>query len=285
MSLVPLPDERHLPTKEVKRMISVFQQRRRTRRKDTFGTGALLLAILFAGGLHPALAQDSHGMHAQAEIGAAAKRFPPGSIKSVEAADKALAETSRERDAIQARYAQEEQKCNPKFFSSSCVEDANEARRQALRQVRSVEIEANKVKRQASVTARDAALAAKREKEGVTSLERDAAAREDTAGILPQASQPPQPVPSAQGAAPQRSAKPLPTGKPRDDNRIAEHEEKMRLIREKEASEEDKRAKNIAAYERKVKEAEERQKEVAKRKEEKARKLAEKKRAAEAGPK
>lgn len=264
-------------------MIPVSRQICHRRRRSAFGASALLIAVLNIGGVNTASAQDGQDARVRiTEIGFVAKRFPPESIGTVEAADRALAEIDRERDQVEARYAREEQRCGPKFFSTSCIEDADEARRQALRQLRSVEIEANQVKRQAAVTSRDEALAAKREKEGATGQEQDAAAREAVAGVSARGSG------LSQGTAPQPTDKPLPSGKPRGDDRVAEHEEKMRLIREKEAAEADKRAKNIAAYERKVQAAEARQKELAKRKEEKARKLEEKKLRAEgagAGPK
>lgn len=271
---VPLPD---IPPdtdlmKETQPMIPELKQIRPNPRRSTFGAGAMLAAALFTSGLNVSSAQDGQGVRA-AEIGAVAKRYPPGSIKTVETADQALVEASREHDAVQARYAQEEQRCNPKFFSSSCMEAANDTRREALRQLRSVEVEANKVKRQAKAAARDEELAAKREKEGASRQDRDAA--RDS----------PLPGSGAQDAAPQPGAQPLPSGKPRGGDRIAEHEEKMRAIREKEAAEADKRAQNVADYERKVQQAEARQKEVAKRKEEKARKLEEKRQRAEAGQK
>lgn len=256
-------------------MIPELKQIRPTPHRNGFGAGALLLAALVFGGLDAASAQETQLAQAaqSAEIGAVAKRYPPGSINSVETADRALAEVGRERNAVQARYAQQEQNCNPKFFSSSCMEAADDSRRQALRQLRAIEIEANKVKRQAKATARDEELAVKREREGASREERDAARNFPMPGSGPQ------------DAAPQPADKPLPSGKPRSGDRVAEHEEKMRAIREKEAAEADKRAKNVANYERKVKEAEARQQEVAKRKEEKARKLEEKRQRAEAAQK
>jgi hypothetical protein len=264
--------------KEAQPMIPELKQICLTPRPGGIGAGALLLAALAFGGVNAASAQETRIAQAAqgtqtAEIGAVAKRYPPGSISSVEIADRALAEVGRERNAVQARYAREEQNCNPKFFSSSCMEAADDSRRQALRQLRAVEVEANTVKRQAKATARDEELAVKREKEGASREERDAARNV------------PMPNSGAQDAAPQPTDKPLPSGRPRSGDRVAEHEEKMRAIREKEASEADKRAKNVANYERKVKEAEARQQDVAKRKEEKARKLEEKRQRAEAAQK
>lgn len=264
-------------------MIPTLQQQRERFRKGVFGAAALLAAFLLIGGVSDAAAQNTQvqGVQSQSvDIGAVARRYPSGSITTAEQAERALAEAARERDAVQARHAQEEQRCNPKFFSSSCIEDANEARREALRSLRAVEVEANRVMRQAKVTSREEALAVKREKEGASREERDAAAREAASGA-------PIHGPSqTDGAAPPPTSRPLPSGKSRSVDRVAEHEEKMRLLREKEAAEADKRAKNIASYERKVQESEARQREVARRKEEKARKLEEKKqRAAEAAAK
>lgn len=264
-------------------MIPTPQQNRRRPRRGAFGAVALLAIVFVTGGVSAAAAQNTQAQGTQAqsvEIGTVARRYPSGSIKTAEQAEKALAEAARERDAVQARHAQEEQRCNPKFFSSSCIEDANEARREALRSLRSVEVDANRVIRQAKVTSREEELAAKREKEGASREERDAAAREAAPGApIHGASQ-------TDGAPPSPTSKPLPSGKPRPVDRVAEHEEKMRQIREKEAAEAGKREKNIASYERKVQESEARQREVARRKEEKARKLEEKRqRAAEAAAK
>lgn len=195
-------------------------------------------------------------------------RYPPGSIGSVEVADQALLEVQRERSRAEEKFADDERRCYPKFFVTSCMDAAKEERRHALAQVRQVEVEANAFKRRARVEERDKALAEKASKpapiirppkepqESVSSAKKNDAA-------------------SAENA--ERSGESGRTGPsaPTTD-RAAQHNEKIKKLKEREAADAQKRAENVAAFEKKAREAEERQREVAARKAEKERKRAEK---------
>ena len=216
--------------------------------------------ITIALALMTALSGTSSLAQASAEARASvSKRFPPGSIRSVTEADVALADASAERADIEARYLADEQACHPKFFATSCIEQAKERRRAALAAVRPVEIEANAFKRQARVTERDKALAERLEKD-----EKERQERQEGDGRLPAAQ------PGSKADAPAS-----PPGKVQTtifDDRVEKHEAKMKQRQAEDAADAAKRAENIAAYERKQQEALERQRKVAERKAEKERK-------------
>ncbi len=95
---------------------------------------------------------------------AIARRYPTGTIVSVEAADEAIRQIKLERAAIDADHLQQEEACTPTFFTNSCLNKAKERRRAALATLRPVEIEANAFKRRARVEERDREIAAKQSK-------------------------------------------------------------------------------------------------------------------------
>ena len=184
------------------------------------------------------------------------ERFPSGSIRSVADADMALSQAATERSEIEARYVADEQACLPKFFATACIEEAKERRRIALSVLRPVEIEANAFKRQARVADRDKALAER--------LEKDERERQERAlRPLPAAPE------SATGSPDESPRKVPPT---LFSNRVEKHEEKMKRLQAEEAANAQKRAENIAAYEKKQRDALERQQKVAQRKAEKEQK-------------
>lgn len=192
-------------------------------------------------------------------------RFPPGSIQSVESANTALADAEKERSEIETRFTQKKQACMPKFFASSCVDEAKERRRRALLKLRPIEIEANTFKRKARVTSRDEALEKSRQKDADAGIDRDAPS--------------PAPAPFGTEAVPPvdadaRAGRKLP--KKTGVDRAARHEERVKKTPEEESAEEAMRAKNVAEYEKKVKAAEARQQELARRKAEKYQKIEEK---------
>jgi colicin import membrane protein len=188
-------------------------------------------------------------------------RYPVGSIKSSKMADAALADVSKERSAIEARFVAEDQACHPQFFATSCMDQAKEHRRHALRQLHRIENEAHVFKRQARVAERDQALEGK-----------GAPARADT----------------QEGAKRQQAHESLGSRKAADgtseeqaseakrkvqttifSDRDARHEAKLKRLEVEEAGNAKKRAENVAAYEKKAQEAQARQKEVAAKKAEK----------------
>jgi colicin import membrane protein len=194
-------------------------------------------------------------------------RYPSGSIRSVQAADQALAEMEQARSHIETNFAEDERACFSKFFVTSCMDVAKEARRQALAQIRQVEVEANAFKRRARAEERDRALA---EKAAVKPAPKVRPIKE------PKPSSTVQPETARNSARYSGSGKepvPAPQGKA-DPDREARHKAKLEALRAEEAADAQKRAEKVAAYERKVREAEERQREIAARKAEKERKRA-----------
>ncbi|MGH8806491.1 MAG: hypothetical protein ACREX0_01265 [Noviherbaspirillum sp.] len=194
---------------------------------------------------------------ASAESRNVAGRYPAGSIKSLEMADTALADVRRERAEIEARFSIEEQACHPKFFATSCVDEAKERRRQALAQLRPIEIEAGTYKRQARVTERDQALESKRK-------------QADQAGHKEDTEKTAAPAIDVDDASKPDGGRKVQTRIYSD--RQVRHEAKLKRAREEEAAEAKKRAENVAAYEKKVQAAQERQREVEARKAEKEQK-------------
>ncbi|TFW08973.1 hypothetical protein E4K72_07200 [Oxalobacteraceae bacterium OM1] len=181
------------------------------------------------------------------------KRYPAGSINSIERADAALADVEQVRAAVQASYASEEQGCFGKFFASTCVDDAKERRRIALNRIRTIEQEANLFKRKQRVAERDETL-----------KEHEAAAAAKAATQTDMASR--NDVVAAEAADEQDAASaPAKQGQPR------RHATKARQAEPDPAEEGRRRAENVAAYQRKVHEAEARQREIEARKQEKSR--------------
>jgi hypothetical protein len=192
-----------------------------------------------------------------------AMRYPPGSIRSTEAADRALSETASERAANDAQFAVEKRACYSKFFANACIDAARERHRVEAEKIRKVEVEANSFKRHAQVNERDKALAEHNKKVEADEAERQKRLQESQSASAgnPQA--------KAQGGAPAQS---VPKQSAPSNSRVAEHEARLRRIEEKERADAQKRAENVAAYERKVKEAQERQQKVEERKKEKQQK-------------
>lgn len=222
-------------------------------------TWLFLLALLAASFGMSAIAQQAP--NAARPV---AERLPPGSIRSVEEADAALAAAAKERAEIEARYLSEEQACHPKFFATSCIEQAKERRRQAVSSLRPVEIAANTFKRQARLEQREKALAAR--------LANDEKDRQERVGKLQDSA-----AESGQGASTSAEAGAADASSRNVQatlfpDRSEKHEAKLKRLRADEAADAAMRAGNIAAYEKKQQAALERQQKVAQRKAEKERK-------------
>jgi hypothetical protein len=104
-----------------------------------------------------ASAQSGHAKEAIAEDTPA--------IQSMEEADRLLSEASQKRSAINQTFLEEERLCRERFFVASCLEDAKERRRVALKPLRSMEVRANTFKRYYKAEQRSKALEKKRLKE------------------------------------------------------------------------------------------------------------------------
>lgn len=204
------------------------------------------LSIVFAGFVACGSAQaanDGSGL---------LQSFPAGSITSTERADDALAAVERERAAIHDRYSAEEQACFVKFFASVCVEDAKERRRIALNQLRNVEQEANLFKRKQRVAERDATLR-QRETDAVA---KGASQAEPTIRSDAASAEPTDERESITSAEPGRRKLQAPKTKhPEPDA----------------AEDAQRRAANVAAYQRKLREVEARQREIEARRQERQR--------------
>jgi hypothetical protein len=185
-------------------------------------------------------------------------RYQGNAIESEEMSDQALADVGKERTAIEQRFSAEERACYDKFFANACVDEAKERRRLALEQARKLEVEANAFKRRARVIERDKDLADKREKEEqkrAQHIEREQRNPSESSGKSRAAAQEPR----------------LPDIEHKDagvNPRVAQHEAKLKRLQAEERANAQKRAENVAAYEKKVKDAEERQRKVEARKKE-----------------
>jgi colicin import membrane protein len=206
----------------------------------------LLLSVLATFSLSVSTFAQTAGKAADISV---AERYPSGSIKSVETAERALADVGKEREAVKMRFAEDERACYAKFFVASCLEDAKERRRSALELLHNIENEANLYERQARVQERDKALVEKRAQDDAAQAERQRNSKIETVK--------PKPV------------VPLKEPDPDQVDRVARHERKMKQMQAEEAADAQKRAENIAAYEKKVEEAKEHKKEVERKKAEK----------------
>jgi hypothetical protein len=218
--------------------------------------------LLMAAALLATPSAFPQGLPEVSHKGNIAGRYPAGSIQSVETADIALAEITKEQVRIEEEYANSEQACYPKFFATSCLDAAKERRRAALALIRPIEVEANAFKRRARVADRDKALAEKRLEEESEAARRSKDQQEKEAATA-----------RKEAAAAQKGKKAADTVPPVLD-RSAVHEAKLKRLREEDAANAQKRAANVAAYEKKMKEAQARQQEVAAKKAEKERERA-----------
>lgn len=229
------------------------------------------IVILALGFPHLTHAQDGAGTQQPAAREAPAniaERYPPGSIQSVETADKVLTDAQQERARAEAKFADDERACYPKFFVTSCVDAAKEERRRTLAQVQQVEVEANAFKRRARVEERDRALAEKAPQAVPIIRPPKEAKTDDSETRKSESARPEKTDPSDDS---QRTGQTSAT-----KDRVAEHNARLERLKEKEAADAQKRAENVAAFERKARKAEERQREVAAKKAEKERERAEK---------
>lgn len=214
-----------------------------------------------------------------------AGKYPPGSINSGEQAERAIGEVQAERKEVEAHYADAEYACYSKFFSSPCVDKAKEARRLALNLIGPIEVEAKAYQRRDTVARRDKVLHEQQAKEASEAPARaeqekinQQKAAQKAADVAARQAAPEKPPGGRAPLTPRGDTPPRPDGR----DRIAEHEARMEKARTQEATGAEKRAKNIADFERKQQEALERQRGVARKKAEADKKAQE--RAEKAGP-
>lgn len=92
---------------------------------------------------HVVFAQDMLA-HADALLA----KYPESAITTPAIADQAIAAADHETAYINARLTEMERECYSKFFTNSCLYDAQEEFRQSSRKIRSVTIFSNRFKRQ-----------------------------------------------------------------------------------------------------------------------------------------
>lgn len=225
----------------------------------------------FSAAVLTAFAINAHAQPISADLASAkgrdsiSARFPAGGIQSIETADSALAEATKERSEIEGRFSREEGECHSRFFATSCIDQAKERRRLALLQVRRVEREANTFKRQSRVDSREEAMEIRKERQETDRAahiqrEEEESRRREKSRISADS---PAEITSDVGGNVQKDSR---------LDRRGQHDARVKHAQEKDAADAAKRAENIAAYERKVRSAKERQAEVAARKAEKERK-------------
>lgn len=197
-------------------------------------------------------------------LSASASRYPAGTILTVEQAEQALADVMREHGEIEARFRAEEQECLPRFFATSCIEKAQERRRKATMELRSIEIEANVFKRRLRVEERDKALAERSKQTESERAERAGQHKEATVG--------PAGVDNASPSSASFDTEQRTPSINLDTGRKERHDARMARIRADEAAKAKERAENAVEYEQKVQASKARQEEVARRKAEKERK-------------
>ena len=113
-------------------------------------------------GLAPLYAADRDSMMdkeaTSADVAAILKAFPPGSIDSVEKADRVLEIVSVEKRNVEARLFNDKLDCNRKFLVYECYDRALETKRVDLKELHALEVEAKRFKRSEDVRQRDLAL-------------------------------------------------------------------------------------------------------------------------------
>lgn len=100
---------------------------------------------------HVVFAQDMMA-HADALLA----QYPESTITTNSVADQAIAAAEHETAYINARLTEMERDCYGKFFTNSCLYNAQEEFRQSSRKIRSVSIFANRFKRQLRADQSDA---------------------------------------------------------------------------------------------------------------------------------
>lgn len=182
-------------------------------------------------------------------------RYPPGSIATGEMAEVALEQVARENTRIEREYAQAEQACKERFFVSACWDKAKERRRAALESIRSVQIEAETVIRRMRVADRDRALSDKRQEKAAEAIKLEQDALKKAQEIAQKQTR--------------NAEKDLHV--PDDRPRIVDHQARQTRTQREVAADAQKRAANVAAYDKKIREAQAHQRDIAAKKIEKDR--------------
>ncbi|MGV8893048.1 MAG: hypothetical protein ACOH2K_08955 [Burkholderiaceae bacterium] len=190
-------------------------------------------------------------------------RYPPGSISTGEVAETALEQVATENTRIELEYAQAEQGCRGQFFVSACRDKAKERRRAALESIRPLKIEAETVIRRMRVADRDQALTEKHIEKAAEAIQFEQNAPKKTQEIAQK---------KARNAEKDRERSQKTDLHVQDERpRIVDHQAKQARMQREVAADAQKRAANVAAYEKKIREAQAHQRDIAAKKVEKDR--------------
>lgn len=226
---------------------------------------ALALAVLASGctstGSRTAeIAAEKEAARIQAD-------FPVARIQSVDSAMQAKAFAQQERVQVLEAFSIREQECHDSFFTTRCLNAAQEKKRASLNVVQEIEVEAESFLRREKVRQRDEALADKQRKDE----SRNQSAEKSPAQAAGQADTDDQTAPRLRDEesipAAREAERALPAGV---DPRVMRHQQYRKQQEEKEAAEAAAREQNARQFEEKQRQAEARQREIARAKAEKA---------------
>lgn len=198
------------------------------------------------------------------------QRFPAGSIKSDEIAQKALDEAAEDRQVAELRYILDQRACYPKFLVADCLEAARDRKRMTDKGIKAVEYEAKVFQRQATVDDRDRSLAEQRAKDEEDSARRLADQKQKEADSARKVQESRAKNSEVQQRIDQNKNVPA-------DYRVRQHEAEVQRKQAEEAARAPSRAANAAERQRRIQEAEEHRLEVERKKAENERERAERK--------
>lgn len=190
-------------------------------------------------------------------------RFPAGSIATVEAAESARQQAASENARIEQQYAQDALACDTAFFVNACRDKVKERRRAATEPVHRLQIEADTVMRRIQAAGRDQALADRRREQA-----------EESIRIEQHAQQRAQETAQKQVRIAEKDSERVVSEPIRAQDagqRTAVHQARQQRRKAGDAADAQKRAANVAAYERKIRAADAHQRDIAARKAEKDR--------------
>ncbi|MGV8899793.1 MAG: hypothetical protein ACOH2B_11210 [Burkholderiaceae bacterium] len=190
-------------------------------------------------------------------------RYPPGSIATGDVAETALEQVATENTRIELEYAQAEQACREQFFVSACRDTAKERRRAALESIRPLKIEAETLIRRMRVADRDQALTEKHMEKAAEAIQFEQDALKKTQEIAQK---------QARNAEKDRERSQKTDLHVQDDrSRIVDHQVRQTRMQREVTADAQKRAANVAAYDKKIREAQAHQRDIAAKKIEKDR--------------
>jgi hypothetical protein len=192
------------------------------------------------------------------------ERYSHGKINSTEIANQALDEVRQQRASAEAQFDKEEAVCYERFFVTSCMDAAKERRRNAVKKLKAIEVEANAYNRRANAERREQALRERQLKQEARAAERQNASQPTNTGKGSQTPATPQDIAEVERKSRQSTSTPdAPSTKRYNTERAAERAEGQATDRAKEIAAEEKRARNIKAYEKKQQRSLVRQREIA----------------------